>query len=145
MGLFSQKQQKPASTSLSVIAKGCRINGEISVEQDIQIDGFVEGTIATEKNVFITPTGRVQGEIHASHVIINGLVEGSCHCHEVNIQSQGQMKGTIHSQQLTIEKGGVLIGENREIAPSDAVTTLDTSKNKNNKENNPKEKADKTA
>lgn len=145
MGLFSQKQQKPASTSLSVIAKGCRISGEITVEQDIQIDGFVEGTITTEKNVFITPTGRVQGEINASHVIINGLVEGSCQCHEVNIQSQGQMKGTIHSQQLTIEKGGILIGENREIAPSDSVTTLDTTKNKNSKEKPQKEKSDKSA
>lgn len=145
MGLFSQKQQKPASTSLSVIAKGCRISGEITVEQDIQIDGFVEGTITTEKNVFITPTGRVQGEINASHVIINGLVEGSCQCHEVNIQSQGQMKGTIHSQQLTIEKGGILIGENREIAPSDSVTTLDTTKNKSSKEKPQKEKSDKSA
>ena len=43
----------------------------------------------------------------------------------------------MQTQQLTIEKGGLLIGENREIVEVEKVTKLSP----NNQENQPKSKA----
>ncbi|MGR6859843.1 bactofilin family protein [Aliivibrio salmonicida] len=121
MGLFSSRS---TTASLSIIAKGCRVIGNIETDQSIQIDGFVQGNIITEAEIIITPTGRVQGDIKAGLVLINGLVEGTCEGKEVNIQPKGKFKGTMQTQHLTIEKGGLLIGENREVKETDKVTKL---------------------
>lgn len=134
MGLFSSRT---TSASLSIIAKGCRTIGNIESEQSIQVDGFIQGNIITDAEVIITPTGRVQGDIKARLVLINGLVEGTCQGGEVNIQPKGKFKGTMQTQQLTIEKGGLLIGENREIVDVEKVTKLTP----NNQENEQKSKA----
>ncbi|MCP3700456.1 MAG: polymer-forming cytoskeletal protein [Aliivibrio sp.] len=121
MGLFSSRS---TTVSLSIIAKGCRVTGNIESDQSIQIDGFVSGNIFTEAEVIVTPTGRVQGDINAGLVLINGLVEGTCQGGEVSIQPKGKFKGTMQTQHLTIEKGGLLIGENREVVESEKVTLI---------------------
>lgn len=121
MGLFSSRS---TTASLSIIAKGCRVTGNIESDQSIQIDGFVHGNISTDAEVIITPTGRVQGDIKAGLVLINGLVEGTCQGNEVNIQPKGKFKGAMQTQQLTIEKGGLLIGENREVVEVEKVTKI---------------------
>ena len=121
MGLFSSRS---SLSSLSIIAKGCRVIGNIESDQSIQIDGFIQGNITTDAEVIVTPTGRVQGEIKGGLVLINGLVEGMCQGNEVSIQTQGKFKGTMQTQQLTIEKGGLLIGENREIEIVEQVSKV---------------------
>lgn len=131
MGLFSSRS---TSASLSIIAKGCRVIGNIESEHSIQIDGFVQGNISTEAEVIITPSGRIQGDIKAGLVLINGLVEGKCQGAEVNIQPKGKFKGTMQTQQLIIEKGGLLIGENREIVDIEKVTKITETKATNTQE-----------
>ncbi len=111
MGLFGKRQA--TNTSLSLVAKQCRIVGEFDLEGDIQFDGQGEGSILNARNVVISSTGHFKGDIHAEHVTINGLVEGTCIAKEVNILSNGKMKGMVQSEQLTIEKGGCLMGENK--------------------------------
>ncbi|MGF1765675.1 bactofilin family protein [Aliivibrio kagoshimensis] len=124
MGMFNNSGSSASSTTLSIIAKGCRVNGNIESEQNIQIDGYFEGTIKTNQQVFITPTGRVKGDVYANLVIINGLVEGHCSSPEVNIQPKGQFRGILETKQLTIEKGGLLIGENREATPTEELKLI---------------------
>ncbi|RXJ74607.1 hypothetical protein CS022_03295 [Veronia nyctiphanis] len=109
--MFKNKQE--TAKSLSVVAKNCNIRGEIQLEGDIQIDGFCEGSICNANSVVISATGHFSGEIRAMHVTINGLVEGTCIANDVDILSNGRMMGTVNSQQLTIEKGGCLSGENK--------------------------------
>lgn len=111
MGLFGKRQA--TNTSLSLVAKQCRVVGEFDLEGDIQFDGQGEGSILNARNVVISSTGHFKGDIHAEHVTINGLVEGTCIAKEVNILSNGKMKGMVQSEQLTIEKGGCLMGENK--------------------------------
>lgn len=111
MGLFGKKAA--SSPCLSLIAKECRIVGEFDLKGDIQFDGQGEGSIINARNVVISSTGHFRGDIRAEHITINGLVEGTCTAREVNILSCGKMKGVIHSEQLTIAKGGCLMGENK--------------------------------
>ncbi|KXF83255.1 bactofilin family protein [Enterovibrio coralii] len=110
MGMFSKS--KPSNTSMSLVAKQCRIVGDFDLEGDIQFDGQGEGSIINARNVVISSTGHFKGSIRADHVTINGLVEGTCVAREVDILSNGKMKGQIQSEQLTIAKGGCLMGEN---------------------------------
>ncbi|WP_154124986.1 bactofilin family protein [Grimontia hollisae] len=111
MGVFGKKTA--SRPCLSLISKECRIVGEFDLQGDIQFDGQGEGSVINARNVVISSTGHFSGDICADHITINGLVEGTCTAREVNILSCGKMKGVIHSEQLTIAKGGCLMGENK--------------------------------
>lgn len=112
MGLFSQhagNQSKHAVTT--VIAQGCTINGNLRLSCDIQVDGYVEGKIVSEKTLVVSVGGRIKGELTADKVIINGMFEGECFANSVEILPQGKAHGTIHCDDLSIERGGSFIGK----------------------------------
>ncbi|WP_102504625.1 bactofilin family protein [Salinivibrio kushneri] len=122
MGLFSSKSTP--SHGLSIVARNCKVVGDIDLEGDIQIDGFGEGNITQANAVVISASGHFRGTISAKHITINGLVEGQCDADAIDILSQGKMKGVLNTEQLTIEKGGLLAGENRATLSTDTVVPL---------------------
>ncbi len=75
--MFSRKKQPPIK---SLIAHGTRIEGNVLFEEGIRIDGDVVGDIraSTEQPsiLVISETARVEGAVHADHVIVNGAVVG---------------------------------------------------------------------
>jgi cytoskeletal protein CcmA (bactofilin family) len=77
----------------------------------MQVDGYVEGKIVSEKTLVISGTGRIKGELTADKVIINGLFEGDCFANSVEILPQGKAHGVIHCDDLSIERGGSFIGK----------------------------------
>ena len=112
MGLFSKhagNQGKHAVTT--VISQGCSVNGHLRLTSDMQIDGYVEGKIVSEKTLIISISGRVKGEVTADKVIINGLFDGECYANSVEILPQGKAHGIIHCDDLSIERGGSFLGK----------------------------------
>ena len=77
----------------------------------MQIDGYVEGKIVSEKTLIISISGRVKGEVTADKVIINGLFDGECYANSVEILPQGKAHGVIHCDDLSIERGGSFLGK----------------------------------
>ena len=112
MGLFSQHAGNQGKHSVTtVIAQGCTINGNLRLSCDLQIDGYVEGKIVSEKTLVISVGGRIKGELTADKVIINGMFEGECFANSVEILPQGKAHGTIHCDDLSIDRGGSFIGK----------------------------------
>lgn len=112
MGFFSKhagNQGKHAVTT--VISQGCSVNGHLRLTSDMQIDGYVEGKIVSEKTLIISISGRVKGEVTADKVIINGLFDGECYANSVEILPQGKAHGVIHCDDLSIERGGSFLGK----------------------------------
>ncbi|WP_366914889.1 polymer-forming cytoskeletal protein [Alkalimonas sp.] len=95
------------------MAQGSSFHGSFRLTCDIHVDGYMEGKINTEKTLIISRSGRVKGEIIADKVIINGLFEGECYANHVEILPHGKAQGTIHSDELSIERGGHFIGESQ--------------------------------
>ena len=77
----------------------------------MQIDGYVEGKIISDKTLIISISGRVKGEITADKVIINGLFDGECYANSVEILPEGKAHGVIHCDDLSIERGGSFLGK----------------------------------
>jgi len=141
MGIFSENNRvKGQSSTSTIIAKGCTINGKIKVETKLQIDGKVEGEIAVANKLLISKSGYVEGEINAKHLIINGKFEGVCHADFIQILSCGNFSGTLFSDNLSIEPGGKLTGianpsEKKSVdqEPAPTLDLEDTTLNKNAK------------
>lgn len=96
----------------AVIGPSIRIHGELTGEEDLLIEGQVEGTVHLEKhNLTIGANGRVKADIRASGVIVEGQLEGDIAGSEkVVIRRTGNMRGNIVAPRVTLEDGAMFKG-----------------------------------
>ena len=99
------------AVSHNSLAFGTTIKGEIITDNDIRIDGKVEGNIDCKGKVVIGPTGDITGNIICSNAEIIGSLTGNLTTREIlTIQSTGKLKGDIQTKTLVIEPNAIFIG-----------------------------------
>ncbi len=96
----------------SLIGENVRIKGTIKAEEDVIIDGKVEGDIKVSKTLTIGAKGEVQGEVNAGTVRVLGFIKGNAVAgNRLEILSQGRFYGNLKSRILVVEEGAILIGD----------------------------------
>lgn len=94
-----------------MIGPHVRIQGELSGEEDILIEGRVEGKVSVTKSLRIGPNAQVNAEVRAHHVIIGGRVVGNVTAVEkVEILPSGSLEGNIKSPKIVIAEGAQFKG-----------------------------------
>ena len=94
-----------------IIGEGATIKGEIKEENEITIQGNVDGDIEC-KNLIIGKKGSVKGKIKADTLYVEGSVEGEISVKELlKLMSSSYISGKINYGSLQINEGGKLIGE----------------------------------
>ena len=97
---------------ISVIGASLRFKGELHADEDLQILGFIEGSITHTKYLTIAPEGRVKANIKGHIVVVEGTVEGDVIGDtSVAITQTGHMKGDIRSPSISINDGAELNGK----------------------------------
>ena len=105
-----QSSVEPASRSY--LGKTIKIDGEITCEEILTIEGEVRGNIKVGNTLTIGKDGYVQGEIDAKEVKIIGKAEGNIVASDkLEITSQGYFSGSIKSDKLVIEEGAIFKGK----------------------------------
>jgi len=96
----------------SVIGPTLVFRGELSANEDLIIEGEVEGTIAHhEKNLTVGKEGRVKANINARNVEVIGFVEGDIKGEEVvKLAKTAKVKGNIICGRLVMEDGAQFTG-----------------------------------
>ena len=104
---------RPAISSASVISKGLVIKGEVTGNEDLQIEGEVTGSVRMPgARVMITPEGRTTGNIDAREVVIRGRLKGDVIASErVVVGQTGAWQGDSLSPRLVIEGGAMVKGK----------------------------------
>ena len=111
--MFSEKKRpEPAQAIHTLLGKGTLWKGEVVTGQNsLRIEGTVEGTILSEGEVTIAPTGIVKGTIEAKHLIVTGRVEGIFRIIEcLEIHGTGCVEGEVELGSLVVDEGGTLQG-----------------------------------
>lgn len=99
-----------------LIGKDTCLTGNLQSESAMKIDGTIHGNISTDREVIISDTAIVQGDIVAGALILAGKLLGNAIVSEqLVIKSTGSLEGNIESGSLVIEEGGTFIGMNRSI------------------------------
>lgn len=93
--------------SVSVIGPTLVFKGELSADEDLVIQGTIEGTIAHhKKNLTVGKEGRVKADINAASVVIDGHVDGDIHGDEFVELSRGAVvRGNIFSPRIKMADG----------------------------------------
>jgi cytoskeletal protein CcmA (bactofilin family) len=121
MAVFSQKKNPeptahsqaplPANAESSLVGKTLLIKGEIFSEDEILIEGKVQGKITVKNRVVIGRGGDVEAEIEARDVVIKGKVTGNVRgSQRVEIVSEGTLHGNISSPRVVIADSGFFEG-----------------------------------
>ena len=66
-----------ASNALNSLVKGTKVEGTVSSESDIRIDGIIVGTLNCKSKVIIGPTGAIEGDVKCENAVIEGRFEGN--------------------------------------------------------------------
>jgi cytoskeletal protein CcmA (bactofilin family) len=110
------------SKNVSVIGPTLVFKGELSADEDLVIEGDIEGTIAHhKKHLTIGKQGRVKADIHASSVIVEGQLLGDIHSEGVVSLAKGaDVMGNIYCGRIVMEdgarfKGKIDMGERKKV------------------------------
>ena len=97
----------PAVRPVTCLGATLEFTGQISGQEDLQIDGKVEGPISLRGyRLLVGSTGQLNSEITANEIVVHGKVTGNLRAHErVDIKSGGSVAGDIITARISIEDG----------------------------------------
>ena len=94
-----------------IIGEGATIKGEIIEENEITVNGSVDGDIQC-KNLIVGKTGSIKGKIKADTLYVEGSIEGEINIKELlKLMSSSYVSGKMSYGSLQINEGGKLLGE----------------------------------
>lgn len=95
----------------AVIGPNIRIQGELSGDEDLVVEGRVEGKISVTKGLRIGPQAQVNAEVKAHHVTIAGRMIGNVTAAEkIEILPSGILEGNIRAPKIAIAEGAQFKG-----------------------------------
>ena len=111
--MFNKKDDKPAGpNAMNQFGNGTVINGDVSTEGDIRIDGKVTGNVNCKAKVVIGTTGVIEGDIVCQNAYIDGKVNGTIEVSELLILSKtATVNGDIKIKKLVVEEGAKFNGK----------------------------------
>ena len=106
-----------ASPSRCVIGAKTVVNGDISGDEDILVEGTVEGTISISRDLKVGVGGRVKATVKAQAIVVAGEVEGDCQAEQrVHLEASGKLTGNIRAPRVMIVEGATFKG-NSDMSP----------------------------
>ncbi|NMO95725.1 bactofilin family protein [Paenibacillus lemnae] len=106
-----KKKKQAAQGPATLISQGSLVEGKLSCETDLRIDGQFQGDIESTAHVTIGEGAVARSTITAVEVIVAGTVYGDINAEEkLTITRTGQMYGDVAAASLIIMEGGVLNG-----------------------------------
>jgi len=91
----------------AVLGAGARFSGKISNAKSIEINGYVEADLTTEK-VTIGSTGKFIGAVGSELVVIAGEYEGKMQADSVWLTETSRISGEVHYKSLQMDRGAAL-------------------------------------
>ncbi len=95
------------SRNVAVIGRSIRIDGDLQGEEDLCIEGDVNGTISLQNNTLtIGSEGKVKADVYAKSVIVDGMMEGDLYSSErVEVRRNATVNGNITAPRVSLEDG----------------------------------------
>jgi cytoskeletal protein CcmA (bactofilin family) len=98
--------------SATVIGSELRIDGSLTSEEDVRIDGSVHGAVSSTAHVDLGPSGTVDAPLSARTVSVAGTVSSSITATErVDLLAGGRLIGDVKTPRLTIADGATFRGK----------------------------------
>ncbi|WP_339489394.1 bactofilin family protein [Pseudomonas sp. EL_65y_Pfl2_R95] len=114
--MWNKNKSKPDlqrfSGKTSLISAGAALSGDLKFLGAVQVDGQVIGNLVTSEGmVRISVEGKVEGEIRAPHIVIDGEVVGNVYASQhLELGSRARVQGNLYYGLMEMAMGAQIEG-----------------------------------
>jgi cytoskeletal protein CcmA (bactofilin family) len=95
----------------TVISPGITIEGEVSSEEEIVIQGTLRGKVSARDTVVVEHGALVEADVSAACVVVSGQLTGNVSATDrIELQTGGRLIGDVKAARLTIADGASFKG-----------------------------------
>lgn len=95
-----------AAERMSVFGPTLRFKGELKAQEDLKVEGKIEGTIQHQQRVIVGAKGEVVASVSAAAIEVDGKVQGDMHAKKsVKVSSSANVRGNIRAPSVSITEG----------------------------------------
>src|SRR5580692_6853986 len=117
--VISQPRQAPApAPTTTVFGKSMKIIGEVTSDEELYLDGDLDGKLNLRNRLTVGPNSKVNANIKATEIIVYGTIKGNVESEtRVSLRTGASIVGDIKTAGIVIEdgayfKGGIDISKN---------------------------------
>ena len=109
------KSSKPTNRIDSLIGANTRIEGNVVFSGGLRVDGMIRGNVSAVADqpatLAVSADARIDGEVEAAHIVVNGTINGPGHATEtLELQAGSKVKGDVYYKTIEIHAGAVVEG-----------------------------------
>jgi cytoskeletal protein CcmA (bactofilin family) len=109
---YKKKLKDQTESSQTVIAQSTQIKGSITCQDQLLVLGMVEGDIDCAGLVWVEKKAKVNANVFARKVVIEGELNGNIESAEyVEIKPEGRLIGNLKAAKIRLIQGCVVDGE----------------------------------
>ena len=103
--------QRALASKCSTLGPTLRFKGDLVADEDLVIQGQIEGSVLHTRSLTIGSQGLVRGNIRARRIIVEGSVEGNLYALEsASLRPGATVRGDIFAAEVVIDDGACLNG-----------------------------------
>lgn len=113
--MFSKNAHKTQSRIDSLVGAGTKVEGNLAFQGGLRIDGEVHGKVTASgdksSTLVISEQARVEGEVSASHLVVNGTVIGPLRSSGfLELQPKARVTGDVEYNTIEMHLGAIVQG-----------------------------------
>jgi len=95
----------------TIIGPDAKFKGQLSFEKGVKVLGSFEGEITTEGSLVIASGGKIQADIEAGSIDVEGEVHGNMAATDlIELKQTARLQGDIRCERLTVVEGAAFVG-----------------------------------
>jgi cytoskeletal protein CcmA (bactofilin family) len=96
----------PSAERMSVFGPTLKFKGELKAQEDLKIEGRIEGTILHQQRVVVGAKGEVVATVTAASIDVDGRVQGDMHAKKsIKVSQSAIVRGNIRAPSVSIIEG----------------------------------------
>jgi cytoskeletal protein CcmA (bactofilin family) len=100
-----------ATERASILGPTLYFKGDLSAEEDLLIQGRVEGSVTHTQRLTVGAQGTVKANIKAQLIVVEGTVDGDLHAEKsVFVKDTAKVSGNIVAPSVSIQEGANFTG-----------------------------------
>lgn len=105
------KDNNSETPSVNLIGAGTIIEGDVTTNGDIRIDGSLKGSITVKGKLVIGVSGSIDGEAICQNADVSGAVKGKISVSELlSLKASAKLTGDIITNKIAVEPGATFSG-----------------------------------
>lgn len=98
----------------TLIGKNSELKGDLKFRGGLHIDGIVKGNVTAEAGsdavVTLSEHGKVEGEIRAPKVVVDGALKGDIYAERVELAARARVNGNVQYKTIQMTLGAQVNG-----------------------------------